>query len=84
METQPSQQNLIGRSLGEACLQRRVAVYLPYSLAAIRTPEATDLALTMPAGKAEPVLALLNLLRLKAPEDISLNTILDGLAPTIR
>jgi hypothetical protein len=71
VETQPSQQSLIGRSIGEACLQRRVSVYLPYSLAAIRTLEATEL-------------GSLNLLGMKTTEDISLNTILDGLAPTLR
>jgi hypothetical protein len=54
VETQPNQQSLIDRPLGEAGLQRRLAVYLPYFLAAIRMLETTDLALTMPARIAEP------------------------------
>ncbi|MFL6302947.1 MAG: LysR family transcriptional regulator [Candidatus Sulfotelmatobacter sp.] len=70
VETQPSQQNLIDRSLGEAGLHRRVAVHLPYFLAAIRMLETTDLVLTMPARIAEPMLALLDLPRLKAPKEI--------------
>jgi LysR family transcriptional regulator, nod-box dependent transcriptional activator len=57
VETQPNQQNLIDRSLGEAGLQRRVAVHLPYFFAAIRMLETTDLALTILARIAEPVLA---------------------------
>jgi DNA-binding transcriptional LysR family regulator len=70
VETQPHQQNLIDRSLGEAGLQCRVAVRLPYFLAAIRMLETTDLVLTMPTRMAEPVLALLDLPRLKSPKDI--------------
>ena len=70
VETQPNQQNLIDRSLSEAGLRRRVAVRLPYFLAAIRTLETTDLVLTMPARIAEPVPALLDLPRLKAPKEI--------------
>jgi DNA-binding transcriptional LysR family regulator len=70
VETQPNQQNLIDRSLGEAGLQRRVAVQLPYFLAAIRMLETTDLVLTMPARIAEPVLSLVDLPRLKAPKEI--------------
>lgn len=70
VETQPNQQNLIDRSLGEAGLQRRVVVHLPYFLAAIRMLETTDLVLTMPARIAEPVLDLLDLPRLKAPKEI--------------
>ena len=70
VETHPHQQNLIDRSLGEAGLQRRVVVHLPYLLTAIRTLETTDLVLTMPTRIAEPVLALLDLPRLKAPKDI--------------
>ena len=70
VETEPNQQNLIDRSLGEAGLQRRVAVHLPYFLAAIRMLETTDLVLTMPARIADPVLALLDLPRLKAPREI--------------
>ena len=70
VETQPHQQNLIDRSLGEAGLQRRVAVHLPYFLAAIQMLETTDLVLTMPARIAEPLPALLGLLRLKAPREI--------------
>jgi DNA-binding transcriptional LysR family regulator len=70
VETQPNQQNLIDRSLGEAGLQRRVAVHLPYFLAAIRMLETTDLVLTMPARIAEPVLAPLDLPRLKTPKEI--------------
>lgn len=70
VETQPGQQNLIDRSLGEAGLQRRVAVHLPYFLAAIRMLETTDLVLTMPARIAEPVLGPLDLPRLKAPKEI--------------
>jgi LysR family transcriptional regulator, nod-box dependent transcriptional activator len=70
VETQPHQQNLIERSLGEAGLQRRVVVHLPYFLAAIRMLETTDLVLTMPTRIAEPVLALFDLPSLKAPKDI--------------
>lgn len=70
VETQPSQQNHIDRSLGEAGLQRRVAVHLPYYLAAIRMLETTDLVLTMPARIAEPVPASIDLPRLKAPKEI--------------
>jgi LysR family transcriptional regulator, nod-box dependent transcriptional activator len=70
VETQPNQQNPIDRSLGEAGLQRRVAVHLPYLLAAIRMLETTDLVLTMPARIAKPVLALVDLPRLKAPKEI--------------
>ena len=70
VETQPNQQNHIDRALGEAGLRRRVAVHLPYFLAAIRMLETTDLVLTMPARIAEPVLGLLDLPRLKAPKEI--------------
>jgi len=70
VETQPNEQNLIDRSLGEAGLQRRVAVRLPYFLPAIRVLETTNLVLTMPARIAEPVLSLLDLPRLKAPKEI--------------
>lgn len=70
VETQPNQQNLIDRSLGEAGLQRRVAVHLPYFLAAIRMLETTDLVLTMPIRIAEPVLALFDLPQVKAPKEI--------------
>jgi hypothetical protein len=70
VETQPSQQSLIDRPLGEAGLQRRLAVHLPYLFAAIRMPETTDLALTMPARIAEPVTALHDLVSLKAPKEI--------------
>jgi DNA-binding transcriptional LysR family regulator len=70
VETQPNQQNLIDRSLGEAGLQRRVAIHLPYFLATIRMLETTDLVLTMPARLADPVLGLLDLSRLKAPKEI--------------
>ena len=66
----PNQQNLIDRSLGEAGLQRRVAVHLPYFLAAIRMLETTDLVLTMPARIGEPVPALFDLPRMKAPQEI--------------
>ena len=70
VETQPHQQNLIDRSLGEAGLQRRVAVHLPYFLAAIRMLQTTDLVLTMPARIAESMPALIDLQRLKAPKEI--------------
>ena len=70
VETQLNQQNLIDRSLGEAGLQRRVIVHLPYFLAAIRMLKTTDLVLTMPARIAEPMLARLDLPRLKAPKEI--------------
>jgi DNA-binding transcriptional LysR family regulator len=70
VETQANQRNLIDRSLGEAGLQRRVAVHLPYFLAAIRMLETTDLVLTMPARIVEPMLALLDLPRVKAPIEI--------------
>ena len=70
VETGPNQENLIDRSLGEAGLQRRVIVYLPYLWAAIRMLETTDLVLTMPARIAEPVLALLDLPRLRAPKEL--------------
>ena len=70
VETEPSQQNLIDRSLSEAGLQRRVAVHLPYFLAATRMLETTDLVLTMPTRIAAPVLASLDLPRLKAPKGI--------------
>ena len=70
VETQPNQQNLIDRSLGEAGLRRRVALHLPYFLAAIRLLETTDLVLTMPARIAEPVLGRLGLPCLKAPKEI--------------
>jgi DNA-binding transcriptional LysR family regulator len=70
VETQPNQQNLIDHSLAEAGLQRRVAVHLPYFLAAIRMLETTDLMLTMPARIAESLPALLHLPRLKAPKEI--------------
>lgn len=70
VETQPNEQNLIDRSLGEAGLQRRVGVRLPYFLPAIRVLETTNLVLTMPARIAEPVLSLLDLPRLKAPKEI--------------
>jgi DNA-binding transcriptional LysR family regulator len=70
VETQPSQQNLIDRWLGEAGLQRHVAMQLPYFLPAIRMLETTDLVLTIPARIAEPMLSLLDLPRLKAPKEI--------------
>jgi len=70
VETEPHQQNHIDRALGERGLQRRVAVHLPYFLAATRMLESTDLVLTMPARIAEPVLDLLDLPRLKAPKEI--------------
>ena len=70
VETQPHQQNLIDRSLREAGLQRRVAVHLPYFLAAIRMLESTDLVLTMPARIAKPVPTLLRLPCLQAPKEI--------------
>jgi DNA-binding transcriptional LysR family regulator len=70
VETQPHQQNLIDRSLGETGLQRRVTAHLPYFLAAIHMLERTDLVLTMPARIAEPVVTLLGLPRLKAPKEI--------------
>ena len=70
IETQPSQQNLIDRSLAEAGLRRIIAVHLPYFQAAIRVLETTDLVLTMPARIAEPALAALDLPRLKAPKEL--------------
>ncbi len=70
VETQPHQHNHIDRTLGERGLQRRVAVHLPYFLAAIRMLESTNLVLTMPARIAEPVPTLLDLPRLKAPKEI--------------
>jgi DNA-binding transcriptional LysR family regulator len=70
VETQPNQQSLIDRPLGEAGLERRLAVHLPYFLAAIRMLETTDLALTMPARIAEPVAAFHGLVSLKAPKEI--------------
>jgi LysR family transcriptional regulator, nod-box dependent transcriptional activator len=70
VETQPNQQNPIDRSLSETGLQRRVAVHLPYFLAAIRMLETTDLVLTMPARVAEPMLDLLDLRCVKAPKEI--------------
>jgi LysR family transcriptional regulator, nod-box dependent transcriptional activator len=70
VETQPNQQNLIDRSLSEAGVQRRVAVHLPYFLAATRLLETTDLVLTMPTRIAEPLLASLDLPRLKAPKEL--------------
>jgi LysR family transcriptional regulator, nod-box dependent transcriptional activator len=70
VETEPNRQNPIDCSLGESGRQRRVAVRLPYLLAAIRMLETTDLVLTMPARIAEPLLALLDLARLKAPKEI--------------
>jgi LysR family transcriptional regulator, nod-box dependent transcriptional activator len=70
VEAQPSQQNIIDRALGEAALQRRVAVHLPYFLAAIRILETTDLVLTMPARIAKVLPGLLDLPRLKAPKAI--------------
>lgn len=70
VETRPGPQNLIDRSLGEAGLQRHVAVHLPYFLAAIRMLETTDLVLTMPARIADPALALLDLPLLKSPREI--------------
>jgi DNA-binding transcriptional LysR family regulator len=70
VETQPNQQNLIDRSLGEAGLQRRIAVHLPYFLAAIHMLETTDLVLTMPARIAEPMRRLFALPLLKAPKEI--------------
>jgi DNA-binding transcriptional LysR family regulator len=70
VETQPYQQNLIDTSLGEAGLQRHVAVHLPYFLAAIRMLETTDLVLTMPARVATPMLDLLDLRCVKAPKPI--------------
>jgi DNA-binding transcriptional LysR family regulator len=70
VETQPNQQSLIDRPLGKAGLQRRLAVQLPYFLAAIRMLETTDLALTMPARIAEQVAALHGLASLRAPKEI--------------
>ena len=70
VETQPNQQNLIDRSIGEAGLQRRVVVHLPYFLAAIRMLETTDLVLTMPDRIAEPMLAPLDLAQLKVPKEL--------------
>ena len=70
VETQPNQQSLIDRPLGEAGFQRRIAVQLPYILAAIRTLETTDLAVTMPARIAEPMAELHDLVSLKAPKEI--------------
>ena len=69
-ETPPSQQPLMDCSLGEVGRQRRAAVHVHYLLAAIRMLETTDLVLTMPARIAEPVLALLDLSRVKAPKEI--------------
>ncbi len=71
VETQPHQQNLIDRSLREAGLQRRVAVHLPYFLAAIQMLESTDLVLTIPARIAAPARALLDLPCLRAPKEIA-------------
>ncbi len=70
VESQPHQQNHIERTLGERGLQRRVAVHLPYYLAAIRMLESTDLVLTLPTRIATPVPDLLDLPRLKAPKEI--------------
>jgi hypothetical protein len=70
VETQSNQQSLIDRPLGEAGLQRGLAVHLPYVLAAIRMLETTDLALTMPARIAESMAALHDLVSLKAPKEI--------------
>jgi LysR family transcriptional regulator, nod-box dependent transcriptional activator len=70
VELQPNLQSLIDRPLGEAGLQRRLAVHVPYFLAALRMLETTDLALTIPARLAEPMAALHNLKRLKAPKEI--------------
>lgn len=70
IETQPNHQNLIDRSLGEAGLQRRVAVHLPYFQAAMRMLETTDLVLTMPARIAEPLVTLLDLAQLTAPKEL--------------
>ena len=70
VETQPNQQSLIDRPLGEAGFQRRIAVQLPYILAAIRMLETTDLALTLPARIAGPLSALHDLVALKAPKEI--------------
>ena len=73
VETLPHQQNLIDRSLSEAGQRRRVAVHLPYLLAAIRMLETTDLVLTLPARIAEAVPGLSGLSglpRFKAPKEI--------------
>jgi LysR family transcriptional regulator, nod-box dependent transcriptional activator len=70
VELQPNLQSLIDRPLGEAGLHRRLAVHVPYFLAALRMLETTDLALTIPARLAEPMAALHNLKRLKAPKEI--------------
>ena len=70
VETQPHPQNHIERALGERGLQRRVAVHLPYFLAAIRMLESTDLVLTMPTRIEGPAPTLLDLPRLKAPNEI--------------
>jgi DNA-binding transcriptional LysR family regulator len=70
VETQPSLQSLIDRPLGEAGLQRHLAVHLPYFLAAIRMLDTTNLALTMPAHIAAPVAELHDLVSLKAPKEI--------------
>lgn len=70
VETEAKQPNLIDRSLAESGLQRRVAVHVPYMLAALRMLETTDLLLTIPARIAEPVLSRFNLPKLKAPKEI--------------
>jgi LysR family transcriptional regulator, nod-box dependent transcriptional activator len=70
VETQPHPQNHIERALGERGLQRRVAVHLPYFLAAIRMLESTDLVLTMPTRIAETAPTLLDLACAKAPKEI--------------
>jgi LysR family transcriptional regulator, nod-box dependent transcriptional activator len=71
VETQPNPQNHIERALGERGLQRRVAVHLPYFLAAIRMLESTDLVLTMPTRITEPAPTLLDLRCVNAPREIS-------------
>jgi LysR family transcriptional regulator, nod-box dependent transcriptional activator len=70
VEAQPTQEDLIDRSLGESGLKRRVAVHLLYFLAAIHVLETTDLVLTMPARIATPMLDLLDLPHIKAPKEI--------------
>jgi DNA-binding transcriptional LysR family regulator len=70
VEAQPAQEDLIDRSLGESGLKRRVAVHLPYFLAAIHMLETTDLVLTMPARITTPMLDLLDLTPVKAPKEI--------------
>ena len=71
VETQPKQQNLIDRSLAEAGLRRRVAVHLPYCMAAIQMLHETDMVLTMPARIAKSAVAMEDLRCVKAPKEIA-------------